>query len=138
MEKDLSKAIDEKNTKKLRELIDSGLEINKQYSFPVGCENKTYGDKIPWTPLQHASALEDQDMIDFLILNGADFSIIDKTNRNAQDIADFLHKDVDVKKVIKEKEREKIYSMEHLFDIKFNFEQKCKRKIIEVSNNESS
>ena len=79
-----------------------------------------------------------QDIIDFLILNGANFSIIDKTNRNAQDIANFLRKNIDVTKVIKEKEREKIYSMEHLFDIKFNFEQKHKRKIIEVLDNESS
>eukprot|EP01080_Neovahlkampfia_damariscottae_P000815 gene815-9065_t len=110
------------NTKELQKLVDCGLEINKQYSSPVGCQNKTYGDEIPWTILQYASAHGFQEVIDFLVLNGAHYGSTDKTNRTAQDISDFLGRNVDIKKVIKERSREKFCSSNHLFDIKFNFE----------------
>eukprot|EP01080_Neovahlkampfia_damariscottae_P001101 gene1101-10615_t len=124
------------NINKLEELIKKGFEIDKQYPHPLGC-NQSYGDSIPWTPLQYAAAIERQDVIDFLVENRADISIVDKTGRTAQEIADFLEKDIDVKKFIKEQQsREKMYSMKKLFDIKFNFKRN-KRKIIEVEDNEN-
>eukprot|EP01080_Neovahlkampfia_damariscottae_P009858 gene9858-2181_t len=74
------------------------------------------GDSIPWTPLQFASACGYQDVIDFLIQNGADEKIKDKANRTAQEIADFLQKNVDVEKIPKqEKQRKKEAKEFHLF-----------------------
>ena len=48
-----------------------------------------------------------QDIIDFLVENGADISIVDKTGRTAQEIGDFLYRNIDVKK--KEKERKEFF-----------------------------
>eukprot|EP01080_Neovahlkampfia_damariscottae_P009066 gene9066-1161_t len=118
---DAREAIFDGNIIRLGELISNGFNIGLQYDY-LGCNN-AYGGSIPWTPLQYAAAIEKQDVIDFLIENGADCSIVDKTNRNAQEIADFLKKKVDIKKFIKEQQsREKMYSMKNFFDIEFNFE----------------
>eukprot|EP01080_Neovahlkampfia_damariscottae_P011444 gene11444-4609_t len=96
---DAKEAICDGNIIRLGELISNGFEINEEYDY-LGCY-KSYGDCIPWTPLQYAAAVGNQNIIDFLIENGADFSIVDETNRNAQEIADFLGKNVDVKKIYK-------------------------------------
>jgi ankyrin repeat protein len=55
---------------------------------------KIYGDSIPWTLLQFACALGNQKSIDVLLLAGADTNVKDSTGRTAQDIADFLKKNV--------------------------------------------
>ena len=48
-----------------------------------------------------------QGVIDFLVENGADISIKDKTGRTAQEIGDFLKRNIEVKKNEKEKEKER-------------------------------
>jgi hypothetical protein len=55
--------------------------------FSFSKKKKTYGDFILWTPLQFACGVGKQKSIDFLIENGADPLITDKTGRTAQDIA---------------------------------------------------
>eukprot|EP01080_Neovahlkampfia_damariscottae_P004080 gene4080-7369_t len=86
---DVKIAIFDENIISLRELIKNYLD---------DIDGKKYGDFIPWTPLQYAVAVGKQNIIGFLIENGADFSIVDKTNRNDQEITDFLEKQVDTTK----------------------------------------
>jgi glycerol-3-phosphate responsive antiterminator len=60
------------------------------FQFKVLKKNKTFGDDILWTPLQLACAIGNQNMIDFLVNQGADPSIKDYPGRTAQQISDFL------------------------------------------------
>eukprot|EP01080_Neovahlkampfia_damariscottae_P012704 gene12704-6902_t len=100
----VDEAIYKENINKLEELIKKGFKIDKQYPYPLGC-NQSYGDSIPWTPLQYAAAIGKQSVIDFLIENGADISIKDKTGRTAQEIGDNLKRNIDVLSSVKKKER---------------------------------
>jgi hypothetical protein len=64
------------------------------YSFDkfISKINKSYGEDILWTPLQYASAMGKQKMVDFLLDNGADPSIKDVTGRTAQKISNYISK----------------------------------------------
>jgi hypothetical protein len=62
------------------------------FQFKVLKKNKTFGDAILWTPLQYACAIGNQNMIDFLVNQGADPSKKDAPGRTAQEISDFLNK----------------------------------------------
>eukprot|EP01080_Neovahlkampfia_damariscottae_P011349 gene11349-4517_t len=63
------------------------IKIESQYFTDILRSNGHY---IPWTPLQYATALGNQDVVLFLIRNGADINIKDKSERNAQEIANLL------------------------------------------------
>eukprot|EP01080_Neovahlkampfia_damariscottae_P002581 gene2581-3543_t len=106
---DLSVAIRKREVEELQKLLIQGLDINEQIDYPVGCyitnDKRAYGESIPWTALQYAAASGYQDVIDFLVENGADTTIQDKCNRTAQQIADLLNRNVDVQKWNKEQEK---------------------------------
>jgi hypothetical protein len=60
---------------------------------------KSHGDEINWTILQFCVAMNSEKCVTFLLKNGADKNIKDKTNRNCIDIANLLnHKDI-IKKI---------------------------------------
>jgi hypothetical protein len=54
-------------------------------------DHRIYGDYIPWTPLQYACDLGLDVTARFLLKNGADYSIQDKTGRNALEITRYLN-----------------------------------------------
>eukprot|EP01080_Neovahlkampfia_damariscottae_P002555 gene2555-3517_t len=69
-----------------------------------------YGDSIPWTILQYAAAMGNQEVVDFLVEQGADSDMKDKCRRTAQQIADFLKRKIIVNKLVpkmKEKKNSK-------------------------------
>jgi hypothetical protein len=67
------------------------LQDENPFNYDVDDEitdkNKTYGEYIPWTPLQYVCAAGNQMMVDYLLENGADPTIKDKTGRDSLAIA---------------------------------------------------
>eukprot|EP01080_Neovahlkampfia_damariscottae_P009262 gene9262-1349_t len=87
--KKLGDAIKDDDITKIKQLLDSGFNLKKPY------KEKSFGEKIEWTPLQYAAALGSQKSCNFLIQNGSNLEIKDKTNRSAKDIASLLDKKID-------------------------------------------
>eukprot|EP01080_Neovahlkampfia_damariscottae_P011111 gene11111-3930_t len=114
MEEKLKYAINVKDFKKLKLLLNV-VDINEKFDYPIGCyikdENKSYGDNIPWTILQYAAVSGNQEVVDFLVEQGADSDIKDKCGRTAQQIADFLERKIIVNKLVP-KMKEKTNSKE--------------------------
>jgi ankyrin repeat protein len=62
------------------------------FQSQISKDNKTFGDDILWTPLQFACAIGKQNMVDFLMNQGANPLIKDAPGRTAQEISIFLNR----------------------------------------------
>eukprot|EP01080_Neovahlkampfia_damariscottae_P012935 gene12935-7516_t len=124
MEEKLNAAIKKNDFKSLKELLDE-VDINEQFKYPIGCENKSYGYSIPWTILQHAAAVGNQEVVNFLIEQGSDTNIEDKCGRTAQQIAEFLKKKV----IVESKEFKSFIDDPVIFFKKMNVNHDTKKQI---------
>jgi hypothetical protein len=77
---------------------------------------------LPWTPLQWAAAIGDEEIIQFLLNNGAIDDTKDLTKRNAQEISNYLLHDI---KIINNSIKKKLVAIiPKINDITFKFRNK--------------
>eukprot|EP01080_Neovahlkampfia_damariscottae_P006544 gene6544-10550_t len=105
MENNVSQAIRDEDIDSMKYILSQGFEINVKYDFSIGCEKKSYGHSIQWTPLHYAAGFGSEKMVKLLIDNGADATITDATGRTAQQIGDLLSRYYDIDEYYESKQK---------------------------------
>jgi hypothetical protein len=97
-------------------------KFKKQVYFVSFTHPQVKKENILWTPLQWAAAIGDEEIIQFLLNNGAIDDKKDLTGRNAQEISNYLLHDI---KIINNSIKKKLISIiPKINDINFKFRNK--------------